>query len=941
MKALSNFAYSLQARQNDRLFDEDLKQLKGTALRLVCCALLIQDGFFEMLSPEIQNNWAIKRLIKKEKGQVSNIAQQLGSISQTKKINNFPRKGLVLGDKEQQATFVEDNVKKLPYLCLALIKEILANSPESKLEGRQTIDFFVRNCDRECLRLIQKCNKETVKALNRWFDSNEHFEFNSQSSYARHLFIWLFSSQSDLCSLALITKNLTNLQQRELLATFKDDKETKIQLCQMMLKASFFFEQSELEEIKKELEPAFLSDKQATFSLSLWIKDKKLLLQAYSAAKKAIIEAKSKPSFLDFFPFLDVMPSKEKAQVVDILNRVSPSEIATAEALLTVRKMTEIWHENPEFKNQKLSNFYKSTSLGFEINARKIITTLKELEGANKEIKAAAFVLFKHRPAAQLRIVNWFFEGQKASKLIAQMLSGNFPSENPKKLNAQIKAIRYQIENQPYNFWLTIKLNKATVAGHNNFCKSIFIETAETLLKKRLPSNALRTLLIQCVDARMESKAFLTARKLLNEHEATQTGWLFGQLSLLSPIPRSIASQILNAPKKIEFSGNEAVIFDPGYDFQAGHHENNNLAAAAILRQAGYKDVMLSTRNDSKVSAETSDAMKVSRNLLTNAYLHNSKKLQPEDIFALNDAFYLDLATHTSGYPKAIFFHSMRATMVSGLVSWISEAPKNHKMSVIIGIIEFDFLKDADISMVCKTIIGTSMSKLERMKNVDFLIYGETNTGLNLLREFSETSSIKVPYLAAITKNQEPASPKFKEKTNKNETLTFGFLGATRQDKGLDKLINQLDEIGKIENRKWVIQVDLPLLRKIDPATADTIINMIKARRDISFITKPMSSRHYNKTLQNLDVVVLPYDLRYANSGSGVLFEAIAYGKEILISDIPNLISEIEEMGAAHRVVNFEDRLDFLAAIKEAKNVGASNQNWTNSRQFRDFLTNR
>ena len=109
MKALSNFAYSLQARQNDRLFDEDLKQLKGTALQLVCCALLIQDGFFEMLSPEIQNNWAIKRLIKKEKGQVSNIAQQLGSISQTKKINNFPRKGLVLGDKEQQATFVEDN----------------------------------------------------------------------------------------------------------------------------------------------------------------------------------------------------------------------------------------------------------------------------------------------------------------------------------------------------------------------------------------------------------------------------------------------------------------------------------------------------------------------------------------------------------------------------------------------------------------------------------------------------------------------------------------------------------------------------------------------------------------------------------------------------------------------------------------------------------------
>ena len=64
MKALSNFAYSLQARQNDRLFDEDLKQLKGTALGLLLCP--VNSGrLFQMLSPEIQNNWAIKRLIKK------------------------------------------------------------------------------------------------------------------------------------------------------------------------------------------------------------------------------------------------------------------------------------------------------------------------------------------------------------------------------------------------------------------------------------------------------------------------------------------------------------------------------------------------------------------------------------------------------------------------------------------------------------------------------------------------------------------------------------------------------------------------------------------------------------------------------------------------------------------------------------------------------------
>ena len=193
--------------------------------------------------------------------------------------------------------------------------------------------------------------------------------------------------------------------------------------------------------------------------------------------------------------------------------------------------------------------------------------------------------------------------------------------------------------------------------------------------------------------------------------------------------------------------------------------------------------------------------------------------------------------------------------------------------------------------MVYKSIMNFDFNA-RNLKNVDFLIYGETY-GFNLLREFRNILN-QGPYLAAIIKNQNLHHQKSKKK-NKDKTLTLAFL--EQLAKIGDKLINQLDEIGKIENRKWVIQVDLPLLRKIDPATADTIINMIKARRDISFITKPMSSRHYNKTLQNLDVVVLPYDLRYANSGSGVLFEAIAYGKEILISDIPNLISEIEEMG--------------------------------------------
>ena len=84
-------------------------------------------------------------------------------------------------------------------------------------------------------------------------------------------------------------------------------------------------------------------------------------------------------------------------------------------------------------------------------------------------------------------------------------------------------------------------------------------------------------------------------------------------------------------------------------------------------------------------------------------------------------------------------------------------------------------------------------------------------------------------------------------------------------------------------------------------------------------------------------MIVLPYDQRYNHSGSGVLFEAIASGKLILISDIENLTAEIIEANGNFKVVDFESDSSFAANVQDLDHLTSVVRPWPVAQRIENF----
>ena len=162
--------------------------------------------------------------------------------------------------------------------------------------------------------------------------------------------------------------------------------------------------------------------------------------------------------------------------------------------------------------------------------------------------------------------------------------------------------------------------------------------------------------------------------------------------------------------------------------------------------------------------------------------------------------------------------------MLLGFSKWLLEMPATEEMTVLIGMIEFDFLKVPDISSDVEAMIGIAIQKINSQSGIKFLIYSETNAGFRVLQRASENHAEKVPYLPAIT-NSSRKNQKHKPLSKNAKATTFGFLGATRKEKGLDELVNRLSGTDPVPGSIWKIQVDMRLLKKIDENTAKIYFN--------------------------------------------------------------------------------------------------------------------
>ncbi len=166
----------------------------------------------------------------------------------------------------------------------------------------------------------------------------------------------------------------------------------------------------------------------------------------------------------------------------------------------------------------------------------------------------------------------------------------------------------------------------------------------------------------------------------------------------------------------------------------------------------------------------------------------------------------------------------------------------------------------------------------DRLSNVH--LYVETPAMQSLLAQASGLPSTIYPYLLA--------PPPLVARTETNP-VRFGYFGGMRNEKGFQRLlpiIKMTVDIQSAKDPELAFTIHGGDATGIEAAELRTAFAAIAtARATIEFIAGPLSETAYHEKFSAIDGALLPYTgARYASSGSGIVCEALAMGKVILLS---------------------------------------------------------
>ena len=155
-----------------------------------------------------------------------------------------------------------------------------------------------------------------------------------------------------------------------------------------------------------------------------------------------------------------------------------------------------------------------------------------------------------------------------------------------------------------------------------------------------------------------------------------------------------------------------------------------------------------------------------------------------------------------------------------------------------------------------------------------------------------------LPYPVLVAVEQDKARARAELGIPEN-AVVVGFLGFIRPGKGFPTLIEAL----RVMRRRpfWLVIAGKPLPGGLgDGATEASIeaelAQLMSGRAVVSF--HRLSDEAYEQYMQACQIVVLPYEASYYSqyaSTSGVLFEAIAAGCQVVVTDVSDFRSVVQE----------------------------------------------
>lgn len=236
----------------------------------------------------------------------------------------------------------------------------------------------------------------------------------------------------------------------------------------------------------------------------------------------------------------------------------------------------------------------------------------------------------------------------------------------------------------------------------------------------------------------------------------------------------------------------------------------------------------------------------------------------------------------------------MKANLVLGFARWVAACFAGREIAVIVGVIEVDYATEGDaVREACNAAYHQGIQLLRATPGIRFVLYAETSFASAILHEaIGGTEPVEViPYLAAILVGQAAdAIPPFA-----GERVMIGLVGGSRRERGVDLFPELILALSSRDDVRWILQLEREAARKIDPVFP-AYLDWAVAQGLCEWHEGRLDTQTYQAALRRIDVVLMPYRNRYANSGSGVFYEAMQLKRYLVIPEATFMREVVENL---------------------------------------------
>ena len=447
-----------------------------------------------------------------------------------------------------------------------------------------------------------------------------------------------------------------------LLGLFKSQPTTRLELSIFIARALNTLGEPIPSTVVNELIKNINKSREALIEVSVNSTNIEHLKRNYLWLKADTIKRNIPPSMLDFAPFLRVMPEAERHQAERRLANIPLASFGNVFLIARVRQALESLSIPRQRIGPSLQDFM-SVSSGRDLRAA--CRLLEQTAGASDDLLTTLYLSTSKIPEMQLRAVALIQNKSLRNLFLIKLDQLLDTKESKTQKNTHLKTINAVLNEQPKNAWLKLKKLRICLSLGTKLGDLTFVQTLEELISSDLNPSLNRQLFLICVEGRKKEEALLLSARLLSlDNTSKNKLWIYNQLQIFGAIPNELKDQLSIFDEPNAINRQDALILDPGYSFQAGHHENSNLAVFEILQSSQHSRVTLICSLNARVSTEVNSLMNVSKTLWTNPYAHNGKQWSARDIEGLNEAFYQDLKQNLVVIPSIIYIHSILLSML-------------------------------------------------------------------------------------------------------------------------------------------------------------------------------------------------------------------------------------------------------------------------------------